>query len=60
MSPDFRVHIRQDVLDEVDGPILQHGLQNLDGAILTLPAAQAKWPNREALARRFDQFVRAA
>jgi len=60
VSPDYRVHLRQDVLDEIDGPLLLHGLQELHGASLILPTAETNWPSRDALAWRFDQFTRAA
>ncbi len=57
ISPDFVVHIDGDVLKEIDGPMLKHGIQEMDGVRLTLPRKQADWPSREALADRFDQFV---
>src|SRR3989441_7135319 len=34
---DFRVHIRQDILEEHDGPMLLHGLQELHRALISLP-----------------------
>jgi putative restriction endonuclease len=60
VSPDYIVHVRQDVLEEHDGPILQHGLKDLDGAKLLLPHEVKNWPNRDALVQRFEQFIRAA
>jgi putative restriction endonuclease len=58
ISPDFVVHIDGDVLKEIDGPMLKHGIQEMEGISLTLPRRQVDWPSREALADRFDQFVR--
>jgi putative restriction endonuclease len=60
VSPDYIVHVRQDVLEEHDGPILQHGLKDLDGARLLLPHEVKNWPNRDALVQRLEQFIRAA
>jgi putative restriction endonuclease len=59
VSPDYLIHIRHDVLEEKDGPMLQHGLKELEGAKLVLPTARVHWPNREALAWRFEQFKSA-
>jgi putative restriction endonuclease len=53
---DCRVHIRQDVLEEHDGPMLLHGLQELHRALLGLPRAAAQHPNRDYLAERFARF----
>ncbi len=35
--PDYVIQVRGDVLREEDGPILRHGLQELDGARILLP-----------------------
>ncbi|GAB3187585.1 HNH endonuclease [Nesterenkonia suensis] len=57
ISPNYRIHIRQDILEEADGPMLRHGLQEHDGQQLcVLPANRAWYPDREALAARFDTF----
>lgn len=51
------VEIRRDLLDEVDGPMLRHGLQEVHGAPLrVVPAARAERPDRELLAVRYEQF----
>lgn len=56
ITPDTRVHIRDDVLMEVDGPMLRHGLQELHGSSLILPRNRAEHPNREFLAERYERF----
>jgi putative restriction endonuclease len=60
VTPDYIVHVRDDVLKETDGPILRYGLQQLHGSRLLLPITNAQWPNREALERRFEQFKAVA
>lgn len=60
ISPDFHVHIRQDILAEHDGPMLRHGLQELDGSAIILPGRVADRPDRERLAERFDIFRSAS
>ncbi|MCW4386251.1 HNH endonuclease [Salinibacterium sp. SYSU T00001] len=57
ISPDYRVHIDNDLLDEVDGPMLRHGLQDMHGRALNLPHRKSELPSADALAIRFEQFA---
>jgi len=57
VNPDYIIHVRKDVLDEEDGPMLQHGLKELHKARIILPRAEHHWPNREYLDRRFQKFM---
>ena len=59
VDADYRVHIRQDVLEEHDGPMLQHGLQELHGARIQVPRKLEHLPNREYLSERFRLFQAA-
>jgi putative restriction endonuclease len=55
---DYTIHIREDVLAEVDGPMLIHGLQDWNGRSLSnLPPPQSL-PDRQRLALRFEQFLK--
>lgn len=56
IRPEYTVEVRADVLLEVDGPMLLHGLQELHGASLTLPPRPANHPDRELLAARYAGF----
>lgn len=49
--------IRHDILTEIDGPMLQHGLQELHDTTLTLPRNQSQRPNREAVELRYEVFL---
>lgn len=60
ISPDYEVHIAGRLLDEADGPMLRHGLQDMDGRRLTVPGRRSERPDRERLAERFSQFRAAA
>lgn len=60
IDPDYRVHINSALLDERDGPMLKHGLQEMHGGTLTLPRARADRPDKENLAERFEQFRHAS
>ena len=59
IDPDARVHVRHDILDEIDGPMLRHGLQEVHGARLILPRHTEHRPNQEFLAERFARFLAA-
>jgi putative restriction endonuclease len=56
IDPDYRVHIRHDVLKEVDGPMLLHGLQEMHGTMIHAPVRDGLKPRREFLAERFERF----
>ena len=59
IDADYRVHIAESVLEEVDGPMLRHGLQGFHGEPLRqLPSRTLDRPSREALSERFDGFLR--
>lgn len=56
VTPDYRVQVRTDVLEEVDGPMLKHGIQEMHGRELTLPTRRSDVPDRELLAWRWEKF----
>lgn len=56
ISPDYLVRINRELMEEVDGPMLLHGLQKMDGRALTLPAKRTDRPAKERLAERFEEF----
>ena len=59
VRPDLRVEVRLDVLEEEDGPMLEHGLQGFHGVVVMVPRAEHSRPNREFLAERYEMFRRA-
>ena len=59
ISADYTVHVRQDIMDETDGPMLRHGLQGLDNGRIILPRHRVDQPDRERLEWRFEQFQKA-
>jgi putative restriction endonuclease len=56
IDPDYRVHIRSSVLEESDGPMLLHGLQEMHGSLIHVPHRREHLPNRDYLAERFHRF----
>ncbi|WP_432514269.1 HNH endonuclease [Kineococcus sp. SYSU DK001] len=59
ITPDCTVEINQALLEEVDGPMLKHGLQEMHGRVLTLPKRASDRPDRARLAWRHEQFTNA-
>jgi len=59
ISPDYTVAINRGLLEEVDGPMLKHGLQEMDGRVLHVPEKRSDWPDRERLSKRFQGFLGA-
>jgi putative restriction endonuclease len=58
VTPEYIIRVRGDVLEEEDGPVLQHGLKGLHNTKLILPSQKRHYPSREALEWRYSQFVR--
>jgi putative restriction endonuclease len=56
ISPDYVVHINDDVLTEVDGPMLKYGLQQMDRRPLRVPRRATQQPDKDRLAQRFEAF----
>lgn len=61
ISPDYRIHIKESVLQTFDGPTLQHSLKEMHGEILRqLPSEKVNQPDRDFLAERFGRFEKAS
>jgi putative restriction endonuclease len=43
-------------MQEVDGPMLRHGLQEMSGRPLNVPSRASERPSKERLAERYDEF----
>ncbi len=56
VDPDYRIKIRNDLLDETDGPMLKYGIQELHNRTIILPGNKKQWPDREKLEFRFEKF----
>jgi putative restriction endonuclease len=56
IDPDYLVHVRLDILEEVDGPMLQHGIKEMDGTTLWVPRRIEEQPDAARLAARFEEF----
>jgi putative restriction endonuclease len=56
VRPDLVVEVRTDILDEIDGPMLKHGLQEMNDRPLSLPHHRADHPNASAIEERYERF----
>lgn len=56
VSPDYQIKVKEDVLREKDGPMLKHGIQELQDQKLILPRSKKAWPKQEFLDVRFQEF----
>lgn len=56
IRPDYMIEVRRDILEEVDGPMLKHGLQEIEGNKIVVPGRVADRPDPERLERRYEQF----
>lgn len=60
VRPDLVIDVRQDILAEVDGPMLKHGIQEMAGVRITVPRQRAAQPDRSNLERRYEEFRAAS
>lgn len=59
IAPSLTVAVRDDVLQEVDGPMLRYGLQEMNGTRIILPRDAELRPNRDLVAARYEAFLAA-
>jgi len=57
IRPDHVVEIRPDLLDEIDGPMLKHGLQELHGGrLMVVPRSRRDRPDKDLLEVAYARF----
>jgi putative restriction endonuclease len=57
ISPDYQIKVKEDVLRETDGPMLKHGIQELQDQKLILPRSKKAWPKQAFLEMRYDKYL---
>ncbi|MFN8192209.1 MAG: hypothetical protein U0R78_17650 [Nocardioidaceae bacterium] len=61
ITPTFEVRINTAVLEEVDGPMLRHGIQGFHGQpLMVLPRRRSERPDPALLEARFQAFLDAS
>ena len=56
VTPDLESRCASTCCREIDGPMLQHGLQGFQGRRIHVPRADHLKPNRDFLAERYALF----
>ena len=60
ICPDYTVEIHHRLLDEIDGPMLRHGLQGHHGRpLMQVPVRRADRPDTDRLMERYRTFLAA-
>ena len=59
IRPDYVVEVRHDILEEVDGPMLRFGLQEMHGSKIGVPHREQLRPDKLALEQRYQSFLEA-
>lgn len=59
ISPDYYIHVREDILQEIDGPMLKFGIQELNKQKIHLPGRERDYPDKERLDWRYEKFLKA-
>jgi putative restriction endonuclease len=57
ITSELEVRLNAALLDMADGPMLQHGLQEMHGRGLTLPRRRIDYPDPKRIDLRFHQFL---
>jgi putative restriction endonuclease len=60
IRPDYRVVVNANLLNETDGPMLRHGIQEMHGTTIHLPRSSKLKPGKERLDIRFHEFLNAS
>ncbi|WP_299959124.1 HNH endonuclease [uncultured Modestobacter sp.] len=60
VRPDLVIDVRRDILAEVDGPMLKHGIQEMAGVRITVPRQRTAQPDGARLEQRYEEFRAAS
>ena len=61
ITPTYQVRVNAKVLEEVDGPMLRHGIQEFHGKqLMVLPERRKERPDPVLLEQRFQGFLHAS
>ena len=60
IRPDLGIEVRPDFLVQQDGPMLLHGIQELDGTRLIVPRSKSAQPDADRLEERYEEFREAS
>lgn len=60
ITPDLVIEISKKVLSEIDGPMLKHGIQEMQGKKIHPPTSRASRPDPQRLERKYETFLESA
>jgi putative restriction endonuclease len=60
VDPDYQIHVSDRLLEIHNGPFLELGLKGMAGTLIKLPRRSDDRPDWDRLARRFEEFKKAA
>lgn len=60
VRPDLTVELAPHLVNEIDGPMLRHGFQEMANTRLTIPRERAAQPDPGRLEIRYEQFLAAS
>ena len=60
IDPKGVIHIASRLLNEIDGPMLRHGLQEFHGEAITMPRRSVDRPDPGRLEQRYEQYKLSA
>jgi len=60
IRPDYSIEVRRDILEEEDGPMLKHGLQEIHDMRIQVPRSARLKPDPERLEQRYEAFRSSA
>jgi putative restriction endonuclease len=60
VRPDLTVELAPHLVNEIDGPMLRHGFQEMANTRLTIPRERAAQPDPGRLGIRYEQFLAAS
>lgn len=61
ITPSYEIRVNADVLVEIDGPMLRHGIQEFHGQrLMVLPERRTHHPDRRLLEERYQAFLDAS
>jgi putative restriction endonuclease len=58
IDPNYTVHVRPDILAEKDGPMLEHGIKDMESEKLWVPRSPDERPDPVRLEKRFKEFLK--
>ena len=59
LNPDYKIIVREDILEEIDGPMLKYGIQEMHNREIFMPTKRKHRPDRERIEMRFKRFKEA-